>query len=84
MNNDGKQQEGPTVQLVLSCFNCIHCRTKGYTCQGDSGSDVFCAAADNRPIGDTTWATPDWCPYREYGILKTIERFYQNRSNHEQ
>jgi hypothetical protein len=63
---------GPKVKLELSCFECVHCHATRYTCQGDSGSDVTCAAMDHRRIGDTTWATPDWCPFRESAIKEMI------------
>lgn len=59
---------GPKVTIKLSCFECVHCASTSYTCQGDSGSDVYCKAMDNRTIGDTTWNTPDWCPFRKRAI----------------
>jgi hypothetical protein len=60
---------GPTVRLVLRCDECVHCRTKGYVCQGDSGSEVYCAATGTlRYIADTSWITPDWCPCRDEAI----------------
>jgi hypothetical protein len=64
--------QGPSVKLVLSCFECEHCGSTRYTCQGDSGSDVYCKAMNNKPIGDTTWKTPDWCPFREVAINQAI------------
>lgn len=66
------KQTGPTVKLDISCFDCQHCKTSGYTCQGDSGSEVFCGAMNNKTIGDTTWKTPDWCPYRNEAIQRAI------------
>lgn len=57
------KQKGPSVKIDLSCFDCGHCKTKGYACQSDSGSDVYCDASGVlRHIGDTSWRTPAWCP----------------------
>jgi len=55
--------EGPKTRVLLtrSCRNCFHCETKYYAIQGDSGYDVSCKLA-KREIGDSTWATPNWCP----------------------
>lgn len=63
---------GPKVSLSLSCFDCIHCHTKSYTCQGDSGSTVSCGAEGDRHIGDTSWNTPNWCPFKNEAILRAI------------
>lgn len=63
---------GPTVKLELSCFDCEHCKTSSYTCQGDSGSDVSCAAMNMRTVGDTCWRTPEWCPFRQQAIDKAV------------
>lgn len=57
---------GPTIQVLGSCLNCIHCRSERYRCQGDSGHDVSCAhpnAPGDKYIGDTRWTTPSWCPF---------------------
>ena len=65
------KREGPKVTTEKSCFDCKHCGTSHYACQGDSGCDVFCEhpeAPNMRTIGDTRWDTPDWCPVeREAG-----------------
>lgn len=58
--------KGPTVTMKRSCFDCEFCRSERYAVQGDSGSDVYCTS-ENRYIGDTTWATPDWCPFVRMG-----------------
>jgi hypothetical protein len=68
---------GPTVKLELSCSECTHCKTSRYTCQGDSGTDVYCEAARDerglmRRVGDTSWRTPDWCPFRDESIVSAI------------
>jgi hypothetical protein len=58
-------QVGPTRTVRLSCFDCVHCKSSRYQVQGDSGSDVWCdhpQAPTEHDIGDTTWATPTWCP----------------------
>jgi len=59
-------REGPLVTIKRSCFGCRYERSERYQVQGDSGHDVKCdhpeAPAQNR-IGDTTWQTPDWCPF---------------------
>jgi hypothetical protein len=65
---------GPSVELELSCFECEHCHTSRYTCQGDSGSDVSCAAMNHRAIGDTCWDTPEWCPFRAEAIKAMAEK----------
>lgn len=69
--------KGPSVKLELSCFDCEHCKTSSYACQGDSGSDVHCEAVKDdrgamRRVGDTSWRTPDWCPYRTQAIQSQI------------
>lgn len=63
---------GPSVKLELSCFDCEHCKTTSYTCQGDSGSDIYCGAANMRRVGDTCWKTPEWCPFRADAIHAAI------------
>jgi hypothetical protein len=55
--------EGPKVTIERSCFDCRHCISESYQCQSDSGKDVYCGAMDKKRIGDTTWKTPDWCPF---------------------
>jgi hypothetical protein len=52
---------GPTVTILASCRDCMHCRADFYACQGDSGHDVSCLL-EKRAIGDSTWQTPGWCP----------------------
>ncbi len=76
--NAGPQQLGPSVRLELSCSDCRHCKSARYTCQGDSGSDVYCGAMNNRTIGDTSWKTPDWCPYFGDSIQITISALAQH------
>lgn len=64
---------GPTVKLAISCFDCEHCKTKGYSCQGDSGSGVYCNHGGTlRHVGDTSWKTPAWCPLRDKAIKAAI------------
>lgn len=70
-----KDQEGPTVRIDARCFDCRHCHSESYQVQGDSGHKVYC----DHPqldgmlyIGDTTWKTPEWCPFDPYG--KRTER----------
>lgn len=71
MSSDNRN--GPKVTIKADCFGCAHAESERYTCQGDSGIDVYCAhpeaissapssKAQRRRIGDTTWDTPDWCP----------------------
>lgn len=60
------KREGPAVRIAARCMDCRHCVTESYEVQGDSGSDVYCIATGSRRlIGDTTWDTPDWCPFLE-------------------
>ena len=67
-------KKGPNINLDFSCHNCEHVRTKGYTCQGDSGSEVHCNADGTlRYIGDTTWRTPEWCPLRHQALADYLE-----------
>ena len=56
---------GPKITIQASCYNCEHCRTERYAVQGDSGTDVSCAAVENKPVGDSCWDTPAWCPFVE-------------------
>ena len=60
---------GPKLSLKKSCRDCDYCISASYQCQGDSGHDVKCKAVD-KFIGDTTWDTPDWCPYLKEAIDK--------------
>jgi len=71
--------QGPRVKVELSCFDCSLCVSKRYTCQGDSGHDVFCTHPDvvsiAKPemyIGDSRWSTPTWCPLRQVAIDKMV------------
>jgi hypothetical protein len=56
------EREGPLVTIRRSCFDCAHVRSSYYAVQGDGGCDVSCAKA-GRGIGDSTWTTPEWCPF---------------------
>jgi hypothetical protein len=56
------EREGPLVTIRRSCFDCAHVRSSYYAVQGDSGCDVSCAKV-GRGIGDSTWTTPEWCPF---------------------
>ena len=74
-----RRTNGPRVSLDLTCFHCVHCQTVGYTCQGDSGTDVYCThpesleeGQDRRFIGDSRWSTPRWCQLRQSAIDKWI------------
>jgi len=71
--------KGPTVTIRGSCLNCEFCRSESYTCQGDSGSDVYCvnpevleAGKELRFIADTNWATPKWCPFLADAIQQAV------------
>jgi len=62
------KQQGPTVKISYSCFECTYCTSERYRCQGDSGSDVYCEHPDfkeKKSVGDTNWSTPDFCPYKK-------------------
>mgnify|MGYP000526440770 CR=1 FL=1 len=64
---------GPKITIKASCYNCEHCRTERYCVQGDSGTDVRCAAAGNKLVGDTCWDTPEWCPFIEEAKLASAQ-----------
>ena len=71
---------GPKVTVNASCFECQYCRTKGYSVQGDSGSEVYCnedGTGTLRHIGDTNWDTPIWCRFRVKAIAEAL-----NAMNH--
>lgn len=56
---------GPKTTVKRSCADCEVCQGERYTCQSDSGRDVYCAhpsLPQRRIIGDTRWDTPQWCP----------------------
>ena len=58
------KREGPLVTIKRSCFNCRYEESDYYAFQSDSGHNVYCVhGGQRRPIGDTTWITPDWCPF---------------------
>lgn len=67
------KSEGPRVTITLSCADCVHERSESYRVQGDSGHDVSCAHPASPPparVGDTTWATPLWCPLRSQALAR--------------
>lgn len=74
------EQDGPTVVVEANCFNCKHCQSESYRCQGDSGTDVYCAHPDvvtpivgsRRHVGDSHWKTPSWCPLLGPAVDKLI------------
>lgn len=58
-----EKREGPLLTIVASCSGCAHERAVYYAVQGDSGYNVSCVHPNGQGrIGDTTWATPAWCP----------------------
>ena len=60
------KREGPEVKTTYSCFGCNYEISESYSCQGDSGRDVYCqhpTFETRRLIGDTTWYTPKFCPF---------------------
>lgn len=61
----GLLNDGPTMSVTWTCHGCRHVENESYAVQGDSGFDVYCTAVQpKKHIGDTTWATPKWCPNR--------------------
>ncbi len=57
-------REGPRLKVVASCHGCQYVRSKYYAVQNDSGYKVECVhPAGWGRIGDTTWDTPEWCPF---------------------
>jgi len=73
------KRQGPRLTLQGSCHGCVYEHSEHYCIEDgndvDSGHDVYCAneravsaapalsANGLRRIGDTTWQTPDWCPF---------------------
>lgn len=70
------KNNGPTVSVSMSCFDCAHCESKGYAVQGGSGIDVWCRHPQfgRRVVGDSRWNTPAWCPFRKAAIEAIIAR----------
>jgi hypothetical protein len=74
------KMQGPKVTISLSCSECEHCKNESYTCQSDSGVDVYCVypntfdsvAGCRKRVGDSNWNTPQWCPLRKAAIDKAI------------
>lgn len=69
------EKKGPTIKISCSCFGCIYCKSEKYHFQGDSGTDVFCEHPDfdvRKTIGDTTWNTPSFCPYKKEALFELI------------
>jgi hypothetical protein len=68
-NKESKERnEGPEVTTKYSCVKCKYETSESYRCQGDSGHDVYCTHPSfpvRRRIGDTTWRTPEFCPFRQ-------------------
>lgn len=61
-----EKREGPKITTSYSCFGCKYETSKRYSCQGDSGQDVYChhlSFENKKVIGDTTWSTPKFCPF---------------------
>lgn len=76
------KNDGPRVTISASCFDCAHEESESYAVQGDSGCKVYCAhpsvvaesaLRSRRRVGDTTWATPAWCPLLAPAIDKLIK-----------
>ena len=69
------KRKGPQIKMEGPCFDCIHCRSVGYTCQSDSGRDVYCDHPDagGKHIGDSRWKTPGWCPLWTETVLKFLD-----------
>ena len=63
------EREGPLVTIRRSCNGCAYERSESYVVQGGSGFHVSCVhpRIGRRNIGDTTWSTPQWCPFVEAG-----------------
>ena len=74
MNN-----EGPTVELTLSCFGCRYVRGESYVVQGDSGINVYCdhPTVGGHQVGDTRWDTPCWCPFRSAAIKAKVAQLQE-------
>lgn len=71
-------RQGPKVTIDASCLGCKFEASESYQVQGDSGSEVYCNATGNR-IGDTTWKTPEWCPF----LVIEISQLLRDRLKHE-
>lgn len=64
-SEDRPGRDGPLVTTKRSCDGCKWVHEKHYAIQGDSGVSVSCdhhSLPSRKPIGDTTWHTPGWCP----------------------
>lgn len=60
---------GPTLSLVARCSGCHHMVSESYSCQGDSGHDIYCnhprvqvEDGKRRHVGGSCRNAPDWCP----------------------
>lgn len=59
-------REGPKTTIRRSCLDCKYEHSERYQVQGDSGHDVSCthpSLPQAKRIADTSWNTPDWCPF---------------------
>lgn len=66
-------REGPSVTIEASCFGCRYEKSEHYQAQSDSGCVVYCTHSSKPArIGDTTWDTPEWCPFIERVVLTKI------------
>lgn len=62
--SEGKEI-GPKVNTTFSCYGCSFCVSESYHVQSDSGFDIYCTHGGmKKDIGNGSWDTPDWCPFR--------------------
>ncbi len=73
-----EKRNGPKLTIAATCQGCVYEHTESYCVEDgndvDSGVNVYCGndrAVSSAPtraknglrhVGDTTWATPAWCP----------------------
>jgi len=66
---------GPVCVVQLRCAGCAFEASEYYRVQGDTGCHVRCehpSLSSPRRVGDTTWATPSWCPALSWNRVDAI------------
>lgn len=64
---------GPSIKLVIRCWDCDYRISKCYIVQSDSGVDDYCGHpnfSEKVYMRDST-VTPAWCPER----IEAIDKF---------
>lgn len=80
--------DGPRINIAASCFDCKYETSERFSCQGDSGADVYCTHPNNgnpnphanhrhhRHVSSYSWNTPNWCPLLAQAIAAKTQSVF--------